>query len=486
MTYRSFSMPSANPLIHCAWGAILLPLISSTGIAQGPAFVDEPVAASSPEQQEPVEAPLAEEPKFATPKSPWGLAAVMRTAQIPFNTEDRSVSSFVPMMFYEGDRAYLRGLDGGIHLWKDGQDQELNVLGRLRFVDIPEVFQNKVQGDSGDFGIQYHRDFEQAWWEAEAMSDTDGKWYLSGRIGTSGQLGENFLYNPSLEMRFLSSGFTSRYFALTSATGEDGDGAFQISPGISWRYHLFSDVFLLGSLRYTWFSSEITDLSSIGEDGVAEAMIGFGFFQDTDSAQFLGRPYAASRNGKDLKAKPYVRVAHGWGTSSDLGEILNGDIENDEFNNQMTSIFYGHPLTDDLFGAPIALYVSPGIAYHYSSEVQSPTYELILKIKAYYTIHWPIRWRIGAAEGLSWIEEVSYLERINMESKDYRPSQLMNYIDLSLDLNVGDLLRADSMKHIWAGVAVHHRSSIFESASQFGRIGGGSNYPSIYLQFDMF
>ena len=48
-----------------------------------------------------------------------------------------------------------------------------------------------------------------------------------------------------------------------------------------------------------------------------------------------------------------------------------------------------------------------------------------------------------------------------------------------------DLFGAEKMKALWLGVAVHHRSSIFESASQFGRIKGGSNYPSIYLQWDM-
>ena len=94
-------------------------------------------------------------------------------------------------------------------------------------------------------------------------------------------------------------------------------------------------------------------------------------------------------------------------------------------------------------------------------------------------------WRIGAAEGLSWIEEVTYIENENMESKGYRPSQLMNYLDFTLDVNLGDLFRSSSLENAWLGFSIHHRSSIFESASQFGRIKGGSNYPSLYIQWDL-
>jgi outer membrane protein len=151
----------------------------------------------------------------------------------------------------------------------------------------------------------------------------------------------------------------------------------------------------------------------------------------------------------------------------------------------MTSIFYEHPLTDRILGLPIDVYIGSGLALHWSSEVQDSTFELVAKIHFYYTFTWPVRWRIGVAEGFSWIEEVTYIERENMESKDYRPSQLMNYLDFTLDVNLGDIFRSSALENAWLGFSIHHRSSIFESASQFGRIKGGSNYPSIYIQWDL-
>lgn len=47
---------------------------------------------------------------------------------------------------------------------------------------------------------------------------------------------------------------------------------------------------------------------------------------------------------------PYIRLAHGWGTPSNIDEIIRGNTEKDPYDNQMTSLFYGYPLTDELFG----------------------------------------------------------------------------------------------------------------------------------------
>lgn len=59
----------------------------------------------------------------------------------------------------------------------------------------------------------------------------------------------------------------------------------------------------------------------------------------------------------------------------------------------------------------------------------------------------------------------------------------MNYIDITLDFNPGDTFAVTAMSDLYFGVGIHHRSSIFESSSAFGRIKGGSNYNSLYLQY---
>ena len=66
----------------------------------------------------------------------------------------------------------------------------------------------------------------------------------------------------------------------------------------------------------------------------------------------------------DLRNRPYLRLAHGWATPCNLGEIISCDIENDKYSNQLSSIFYEHPLTDELFGFPLDIYLTPGFVWH--------------------------------------------------------------------------------------------------------------------------
>ena len=70
-----------------------------------------------------------------------------------------------------------------------------------------------------------------------------------------------------------------------------------------------------------------------------------------------------------------------------------------------------------------------------------------------------------------------------MDRKGYRASNLMNFIDFTVDLSLGDLTGIRSLHDTFFGIGVHHRSSIFETSSAFGRIKGGSNYNALYLQY---
>jgi outer membrane protein len=55
-------------------------------------------------------------------------------------------------------------------------------------------------------------------------------------------------------------------------------------------------------------------------------------------------------------------------------------------------------------------------------------------------------------------------------------SRLLNYLDPSLDINVGDLLGSRAWNKTVVGVGVSHRSGIFGSSQLLGNINGGSNY----------
>lgn len=402
----------------------------------------------------------------------WGVGVLTRYAQIPFATEDDTVTSLVPMMFYQGEVFFIRGTEGGAHVYQQ-DDWQINAIARMRFFDIPAQFQNQVQGDAVDLGIQWRKTFDtNSYFDLEFFSDLEGNPYAN--ITNSWY----FQYNswelmPKVTARYKSSDFNSRYFALEQVTKQHIGAGFEFNATLETRFHVTSNFYLLGSLGATVLDNNAYQTNVINERWQSEAYLGFAFFND------ISKPKKASLNNHG-----YLRVAHGWATPSNIGDIIRGNSLKDEYNNQLTSIYYGLPLTDELFSLPLDIYLTTGFVWHWNSEVQDSEQEYVLAIKAYYTINWPVRWRLGLAEGLSYMSDVTYIERSEMERKGYRPSELMNAIDFSVDINLGDIFNINEFKKIWLGYSIHHRSAIFESASQFGRIKGGSNYNTIYLQFD--
>ncbi|WP_408058743.1 MipA/OmpV family protein [Vibrio bivalvicida] len=406
----------------------------------------------------------------------WGIAAVYRTATIPFDTKggDHSVGTFVPMMFFNNDHVFVNGLEGGAYLHQSEDQQfQLNALMRLRFVDIPASVQNANEGDSVDFGGQLRYKLDDKWrLDTELMSDKDLRIHLNLRASAQYELGDWEL-QPDVTLRYKDSDFNSEYYAFSATTNQFIGAGVDATIGLKARYHVHSNLYLLGATSVTRLDHSAYHSDAVRERYQGEFYIGFGFFNDKTKAP-----------KSQLTSKRYVRFSHGWATPSNIGEIIAFNTEKDPYNNQMTSVFYGHPLTDELFGIPLDIYFTPGIVHHWSSEVQSTATEYIAAIKAYYTLDWPTKWRFGVAEGMSYIDSMTYVENEEMKSKGYTPSNLLNYLDFSFDVNLGDLINNRDFENMWLGYSIHHRSAIFESASQYGRIKGGSNYNTLYLQID--
>lgn len=112
---------------------------------------------------------------------------------------------------------------------------------------------------------------------------------------------------------------------------------FDLTLGSEICCHVASDSYLLGRAQLTTLDSNTRDSVSIENGTPGEIYLGIAFFN-----------YKTKAKAQALKAKPYIRLAHGWGTPLNRGDILAFDWEDDEQNNQIRSIFYGHPIADSL------------------------------------------------------------------------------------------------------------------------------------------
>ncbi|CAH0535244.1 hypothetical protein VST7929_02887 [Vibrio stylophorae] len=415
----------------------------------------------------------------ASEEQNWGIALLYRQATVPYadhivpagSEMESRVSTMLPVLFYQGEYGYIDGTEGGLHLWQHDQWQ-LNAKLQFHFFDLPADMQNAWGGDSSDLGLSLNYQLNDTYnLYGELMSAKAWRWH--SELGVTGQWqGEGWLLQPTAALRYNSARHNDHFYGLNQT---DVGAGVDLKMGIDGRIHLYSNLYLLGALHGTYFSDAIRHADTMDSNWQTEAFVGFGFFNT---------PEHHRRTGRQLTTRPYIRLAQGLATPSNIGDIYTGGYERDPHNNTMTSLFYGQPLTDTLFGLPIDIYLTPGLVWHWQSEVQRNTAEAVLAIKAYYTVNWPTKWRFGVAEGMSYVENITHIEAKEMEEKGYKASHLLNYLDLSIDINIGDLFNAPSYDQLWFGYSLHHRSAIFESASQYNRIKGGSNYNTLYLQWD--
>ena len=400
----------------------------------------------------------------------WGLGASMRVGAIPFATEERTVASFVPLMFYHGKYFYMDGIEGGFKLY-DTDKWQFRAMGRLRFFDVPAEYQNQIQGNNVLWGIKARfKPIRFTYTDLELLSDVYGHFISELRLGLDYKT-RRFRGELYGEFQFKTSSFNSYYYGLDQT---DVGGGTEIAAGLMINYHVLSNLYLFGTGKLSFLDHNVRNLDIINRDLYWQAYLGFGFSNDWDK-----------KKKSVLKSKSYVRLAMGWATPSDLSKIIRFNAVPDSANNHMTSIFYGHPLTDNLFGLPLNFYLHTGFVWHWSNQpYQGNAQEAVLAIKFYYTIPWPIRWKFGAAEGFSYVNKIPFVEKTEMIRKGYKPSNLLNFLDFSLDFNIGDIFGGKQLKKLWIGYGIHHRSAIFEKSQQFGRIKGGSNFQTAYLMWD--
>ena len=186
----------------------------------------------------------------ANPERPWGIGGALRTATIPFGSQRGVVTSFVPLLYYEGDAFYMDGIEGGATLWQDDR-WRVRALGRLRFFDIPDNLQNLIQGDTVDWGGQArYRLSDHASVQAEWLTDQHFAWHANFGVEFSAETGDLELW-PYLNLRYKSARFNSTYYALDWAGFPGIRGGTDVQAGLRFRYHVRGNFYLMGGGQFT-------------------------------------------------------------------------------------------------------------------------------------------------------------------------------------------------------------------------------------------
>ena len=192
-----------------------------------------------------------------------------------------------------------------------------------------------------------------------------------------------------------------------------------------------------------------------------------------------------------------LRIAGGKASLSDMNSILSGRNETHPDNLMTYGVDAGYRLVEGAFDVPLDIYVK-GAFYYYPEKGtytqkdptkstfgkvyrQDDVYEAIIYFKAVWNIDfWQNRLRLGAADGMSYVTDIPTVEKMEADYDNDNTSHILNYLELTVDFDLGRLVNYRPLHDLYAGFLLKHRSGAFGLINSVKE--GGNNYNMLYLE----
>lgn len=174
-----------------------------------------------------------------------------------------------------------------------------------------------------------------------------------------------------------------------------------------------------------------------------------------------------------------VRINAGYATDKSFGQIVGGSVEVDSGSQSLIGLDLGRPVVDNWRDWPIDFAWRLGVQRYLDHGAGASGFAQTAYLKMYWR---PFPWervvstRIGFGEGLSYAWRVPEVERQWANRHDDSTSSLMNYMEVGVDLNIGDVIRNERARSCTLGLVLSHRSGVFGLVDIFGNVNNGSNY----------
>jgi outer membrane protein len=195
---------------------------------------------------------------------------------------------------------------------------------------------------------------------------------------------------------------------------------------------------------------------------------------------------AAGGSGKPL----IIKLLYGKSTDCNLMPIMGLSCTSTATVDQtrVYGIEIGRPFVQRLNGWPLDFVGYLGLLRHDERGLQPDSWQFNAYVKGYwYGFPWDdrVRTRVGFGTGLSYAQRIPYVEARDQAKRRRGTSRLLNYLDPSIDVSIGDLLGKPSLRKAYFGFGVTHRSGVFGSSQLFGNVNGGSNYIYTYVEWPL-
>ena len=398
-----------------------------------------------------------------------------------------SRQDLIPLYVYEGGRAYLRSYRVGLKF--EAQPWRLDLFLARRFEgtpydltpdELPGIARREQGADVG-VGFLWRGEGKSAYFEAmrDATAVSHGG---ELRLGYRHEFGAGRLrLRPHAMVSWRNSALNDYYYGVSPAEAAADRPAYEPGAGGEAQLDLYAIYrvtgawYAVGGLTLTRRSSGVRK-SPIVEDRV-------------QPGAFAGLMYDFSPQRRPWpEGRPTVaRVFYGPSSECDMLQIIRLNCTKTHTQDQTSVAGYeiGRPLVQRLNGWPLDISVMVGLVRHKERGLQPDFWQVNGYIKAhYYGLPWShrVNTRLGFGAGLSYARRVPFVESRDQAVRGRDTSRLLNYMDPTVDVSLGDLIGSRRLRDTFVGLGVSHRSGIFGSSQLLSNVDGGSNYIYSYVE----
>ena len=420
-----------------------------------------------------------------------GLGFLYRFEKSPYRDGGRR-SDLLPLYLYEGERFFINADRAGYKLVEDGTRRlDLFLSRRLEGFpedDVPDVARGMdPRNASVDLGLRYRHRFPWG-----TMRVTGLQHVSNTSTGAELRLGYSYTWGsgrwtlrPDLSVSFHDPDLNAYYYGVAPHEAAADRPAYAPGGGIDYTVALYGTYRFLQSWRLIGGIALTRHARAVRASPIVR--------DDLQPAVFAGAVYdfgTATPRWDDDDVPTFLKVFHGRasGDGCHMVKIMNlscTSLERVE-PSSVTGVHLGRPFIERVNGWPLDIHGYVGLLYRNEmNDIQPDGWQVDAYMKFfYYGFPWRhrVKTRIGFGAGVSYAHHVPSAEVTSQARRGRPTSRLLNYLDPTIDVSLGDLVRSRRLKETYLGLGISHRSGIFASSRLLGSVNGGSNYIYTYIE----
>jgi len=419
-----------------------------------------------------------------------GLGAMIRSERSPYKGAGVS-QDLVPLYLYEGKRFFLHPTRAGLKLSDDGRNR-VDLFLDFRHEGFPfgrspaSLAGMQARESTTDVGVSYA--YRTSWGSLKAEFVHDA---LDVTKGDELRFGYGYDWDsgrwhlrPAITLMQRSASLNNYYYGVRADEATANRPQYMPGAGTdAWLglygyYDLSRGWRALGGIGVNLLDSQVRK-SPIVRDGIRPTL-------------FLGAAYdfGSYHSAFDEREPLIAKLLYGGSTGCNLISTMTlrcASVDTID-NTRIAGVELGKPFITRVHGWPLDLVGYVSLLHHDGNGLQANSLQANAYMKAvYYGFPWSerVRTRIGLGVGVSLAQRVPFVEARDQAQRQQGTSRLLNYLDPSIDISVGDLIGSRALKETYFGFGVSHRSGIFGSSRLLGNVNGGSNYIYSYVEWTL-